>query len=302
MVSLTRIYLSGSKGLTINRAGITDSALTNHGVLQIEHLGQYFASQSVHFDSVFASDLGRARITAEGICRHQPRDDAPLQTPILTPDLRERDFGSLEGEKWTASAATSGGSALHIGHAGGTSAHIESESKASMKGRAASFLNEYIIPLFFDDLKQEVNIAIVSHGTILRVLWSCLVELLDPMQISIAPGIALWNGEPAAFISPVWSNTGYMTLSIQQSHSVPEESMEQESTFHASDSAMDVAATTTPSTETSVPVTFYLLHGWSMKVLTIDSKDHLSGLRRTRGGIGSATHDTRQKRIDQFFK
>lgn len=39
-----------------------------------------------------------------------------------------------------------------------------------------------------------------------------------------------------------------------------------------------------------------------MKILTIDSKEHLSGLRRTRGGIGSATHDMRQKRIDQFFK
>jgi len=45
-----------------------------------------------------------------------------------------------------------------------------------------------------------------------------------------------------------------------------------------------------------------LLQGWSMKILAVDSKDHLAGLRRTRGGIGSASHDSRQKRIDQFFK
>lgn len=171
-----------------------------------------------------------------------------------------------------------------------------------MKRRATAFLNEYLLPLFFDDFNQEANIAIVSHGIILRMLWSCLIELLDPTHISIAPGIPLWNGEPAAFISPIWSNTGYMALSIQQDHSLSEPSAGHRSSSHAPDPAMQITEDTAPSTETSVPDAFYLLHSWSMKILTIDCKEHLSGLRRTRGGIGSATHDTRQKRIDQFFK
>lgn len=171
-----------------------------------------------------------------------------------------------------------------------------------MKNRATSFLNQHLLPLIFDDFKHEANIAIVSHGIMLRVLWSRLVELFDPMYISIAPGVRLWNGEPAAFISPVWSNTGYMMLSIQQSYPVPALSTGKQSSFHAPAPAVQATAKATRPTETSVPDVFYLLHGWSMKVLAIDNKEHLTGLRRTRGGIGSATHDARQKRIDQFFR
>lgn len=292
------IYLICFKVSPCSRAGITDSSLTTHGVLQIEHLGQHFSSQSIRFDCIFASDLSRARLTAEGICRHQPqRNEAPALTPILTPDLRERGFGSLEGERWTSTAPTAEGSASPAGQAGSSSSttHIESESKVSMKNRATSFVDEHLLPLIFDDLKQEANIAVVSHGIMLRVLWSRLVQLFDPMHISIAPGIPLWNGEPAAFISPVWSNTGYMMLSIQEAGLVPEKSAGQQSGFPAPDPA-------TCPTETSVPDAFYLLHGWSLQIQSINSKEHLAGLRRTRGGIGSATHDTRQKKIDQFFK
>lgn len=261
-------------------------------MLQIDHLGQHFTSQSIRFDSVFASDLSRARITAEGICRHQSsRNDGPPLTPTLTPDLRERDFGSLEGRRWT------GPSFL---------AHAESESKVSMKRRATSFLNKYLLSLFFDNPDRDMNVAIVSHGLLLRTLWSCLGELFDPRHISSAPGIALWKGEPAALILPVWSNTGYMTLSIRQNPPQPHSTMQQHPEHRDTPLAQDLemgitdssmSALSQPVTDTSV-----LLRGWSMKVMAIDDQEHLSGLRRTRGGIGSATYDTRQKKIDDFFK
>ncbi|KAI6872219.1 hypothetical protein KC338_g2230 [Hortaea werneckii] len=45
-----------------------------------------------------------------------------------------------------------------------------------------------------------------------------------------------------------------------------------------------------------------ILHGWSTTILAIDSKQHLGGLKRQRGGIGSLAHDEGQKKLDSFFR
>ncbi|KAJ5161580.1 hypothetical protein N7492_006972 [Penicillium capsulatum] len=261
-------------------AGTTDSALTNHGILQIECLARQFSTTPVYMNTVFSSDLSRARLTAEGICRLQPPTPVGIPlTPILTPDLREKDFGSLEGLRWDSSNVPGDGTARS--HGGSASSHIESESTASMRRRMTGFLNAYLLPLLFDAPNSERNVAVVSHGIILRVLWNCLVELIDPMNISIASGVSSWNGGPADLIVPNWSNTGFLNLLLEPQAAEP-------------------ATHTSPSNSGKSTTT--LLHGWSMKILAINSRDHLTNLRRTRGGIGSATHDTRQKRIDHFFK
>lgn len=151
-----------------------------------------------------------------------------------------------------------------------------------MRRRATSFLDQNLLPLLFDSPDTETDVAIVAHGIILRVLWNCLVELFDPMSISLAPGIPSWRGEPAALVSPAWSNTGFMILLIQPSSAMP-----------ATESSVQRQASCVSDT---------LLQEWTMQILAIDKKDHLAGLRRTRGGIGSASHDVKQKRLDQFFK
>ncbi|KAJ5204533.1 uncharacterized protein N7498_005412 [Penicillium cinerascens] len=192
-------------------AGTTDSPLTNHGMLQIDSLARHFASNSIHFDSIFASDLSRARITAEGICRQQrPRRDGGLVSPILTSDLREKDFGSLEGVRFTPPVGKPGNDSSRGGRSGSAPVltHAESESTASMRRRAISFLNVHLLPLIFDDTTQRANVAIVAHGIILRVLWYCLLELFDPTNITMAPGITTGDGRPPVLVSPSWSNTG----------------------------------------------------------------------------------------------
>ncbi|KAI7163200.1 phosphoglycerate mutase-like protein [Hortaea werneckii] len=45
-----------------------------------------------------------------------------------------------------------------------------------------------------------------------------------------------------------------------------------------------------------------ILHGWSTTILAVDSKHHLGGLKRQRGGIGSLAHDEGQKKLDSFFR
>jgi hypothetical protein len=44
------------------------------------------------------------------------------------------------------------------------------------------------------------------------------------------------------------------------------------------------------------------MHGWKMVVRNVNSKDHLSNLKRTRGGVGSSTYDARQKSLEVYFK
>ncbi|KAJ5664151.1 hypothetical protein N7507_004882 [Penicillium longicatenatum] len=259
-------------------AGTTDSALTNHGTLQIEFLGKHFASNSIHFNRVFASDLSRASLTATGICLHQPQDHDIPMTPTLTANLRERDFGSLEGIRiQSANSRPELGSAHSTNTQSDGSTHIESETVISMRQRATSFLNEHFLPLLFDYSDTDSNIAVVSHGVFLRILWNRLVDLFDPMDISLATGDASRDRGPAALFSPSWSNTGYMTLFIQP--------------------AQESQEGITSSSRTDA-----LLNGWAMKIVAVDNKEHLAGLHRTRGGIGSAVHDSRQKRIDHFFK
>ncbi|KAJ5833856.1 hypothetical protein N7474_002167 [Penicillium riverlandense] len=289
------------------RAGTTNSALTNHGVLQIESLARHFVAQSVNFSAVFASDLCRARLTAEGICRLQAAQSSV--TPVLTRDLRERDFGSLEGMSWNSSHALSGSASSS---AAAAATHTEFESHISMTQRANSFLGDHLLPLLLDEQNpnHEQNVAIVAHGLILRVLWNRLAGLFDPREVHIAPGTALRHGGEMA-VKPVWSNTGFMTVHIQRSMMTPGVATPALSSFDlhqprrsGNNSVEDV---TLPATlENAVPGSSVsegaLLQGWGMTVVAVDSKTHLSGLHRTRGGIGSSAHDSRQKRIDQFFK
>jgi broad specificity phosphatase PhoE len=44
------------------------------------------------------------------------------------------------------------------------------------------------------------------------------------------------------------------------------------------------------------------LRGWTMVIMKVNAKDHLIGLKRTGGGVGSSRHDNSQKVIDAFFK
>ncbi|KAF5696433.1 hypothetical protein FGLOB1_13520 [Fusarium globosum] len=71
------------------------------------------------------------------------------------------------------------------------------------------------------------------------------------------------EGQASTFVRPSWSNTGYIEALV---------------TRDSSDKH---------------------LH---MRVVKINSVDHLKGLRKTRGGIGSAKFDVKQKTMDSFFK
>ncbi|XP_072519458.1 probable fructose-2,6-bisphosphatase TIGAR A [Salminus brasiliensis] len=95
-----------SFGLTIVRHGETqynkdgllqgqgiDSSLSEAGIRQAEAVGLYL--QDVHFTNIFASDMKRAKQTAEIIVRkNKTGNDLDI---VTDPSLKERSFGIAEG-------------------------------------------------------------------------------------------------------------------------------------------------------------------------------------------------------------
>jgi probable phosphoglycerate mutase len=93
---LTRIYLvrhAEAEGNLYRRAhGHTNGLLTKNGLEQAERLGEWFSRRPV--DAVYASDLYRARRTAEAVA-------SVCQKPVKTdPALREVYLGEWEDKPW----------------------------------------------------------------------------------------------------------------------------------------------------------------------------------------------------------
>lgn len=134
--------------------GITDISLNENGRAQIKRLGNAFSG--IRIDRICASDLSRARETAEAV---RDATGAPLETYET---LRERSFGRWEGH---------------------TSTELEAEYPGDMEAYRAN-RNEYCPPggqswnefarcavTTIEDLADEYaneRIAIVSHGGTIR--------------------------------------------------------------------------------------------------------------------------------------
>lgn len=169
-----------------------------------------------------------------------------------------------------------------------------------MRERANRFISENLIPRLFDedhDMDEE-TVAVVAHGIILRVLWSCLVRLFEPQSVIIRPDVGFLPDRSSGSFIPVWSNTGFLELIIRRK------------TTTSTSAVADIAPSTGLGAMLDVPLAAEvlgdsapncILTGWSLTVVAVNSRSHLVDLRRTRGGIGSATHDDRQQRIDRFF-
>ncbi|KAK0665392.1 putative phosphoglycerate mutase [Cercophora samala] len=238
-------------------AGVRDSPLTAHGVLQARRLGDHLAKQH-QVTHVFSSDLQRAVDTAVKIVDAQlsrrPRQndkhgDAPGSGGTLKPlqlvDLRERDFGSAEGKKF------------------GTP-HGDAETHEDMRQRAARFVQGHLVPLLGSDDSETVVAVVVAHGLILNSLFRVLQ--------------ARFGTEPrGSEASAAWSNTGYLEAVIKAVTADMEGS-------NAEDSG---------KRKTKQPQ--------FMTVVGANVLRHLEGLKKTKGGIGNAQFDKRQRTMDSFF-
>lgn len=292
----TRLLLFHSHGLTTgpvwtgHRGNAKNPSLTDNGKIQVDLLARHFRDHAVRFTYVFSSDLDRASETAQGICQQQlgARILAPFQTALL----KEQAFGALESTRWQSgspASATASPDALR----GGEPTYTQEESMASMKSRANSFLNDHILPLMRDKSASEEVIAVVAHGIILQVVWSCLTELFDPRDIHFGPGVQ--QEDLGAYVQPTWSNSGYMELDIKPLPPAPPLMRNPIRVV-----PYPGAVQTSIKTPGSVP-----LAGWSMSVMTVDNTSHLAGAQQvpqSGGTVRNAVHGSRQQTMDDFCR
>jgi len=251
-------------------AGVRDSPLTTHGVLQARRLGSHLAARSAidgPITHVFSSDLQRAANTAQAVINaFTPAGTsaavtaATVETPgqeqvrlVRVPELRERDFGEAEGKRYGAS-------------------HRDAETPEMMRARATRFVVTRLAPVLHDYVAkgQPGFVVVVSHGIFLGSLLRVLLERYGVMELLRLVGPGLTPPRPLAS----WSNTGYLELAVSAPPQAP------------------------PSGERNDRSRCSV----NLTVVQINTVQHLEGLRKTRGRIGNARFDTRQRTVDSFFK
>ena len=202
---------------------------------------------------------------------------------VQVTDLREQDFGSFECLPWSSKRPLSNADRFPKPDDAGFK---PKETSEAMANRAKVFLDDYLLSQLPVDEEQEAVVAVVSHGLLLAVLWKSIIARFGAHTISLGPEISGKTGSRPLEYLPGWSNTGYIELEITPI-SVPE----QVSTYSAED--CPTSAGNKPSEK---------LDGWNLLVRTVNSKQHLSNLKRTRGGLGSSVYDARQKNLEGYFK
>lgn len=208
--------------------------------------------------------------------------------------LREQDFGFYEGKPFYARSRDSNrsGKDSHRSDHQDDPDFKDVESRESMDTRMNIFLREYLVPLLRNEKREKKEvIAIVSHGIILSHLWRCFLKLLPKNSVSLSPGLSAGTGgvTPLEYLGG-WSNTGYLELDVQK--------IWPESGNAAQPSRSSPRSSEPRSNDTgSMPT----LHEHKVIIRTVNGKEHLQGLKRTRG-VGSSKYDEGQKSIDSFFK
>lgn len=291
-------------------AGSRDSPLTSHGVLQARRLGSHLAAGGIDpIHHVFASNLQRAAKTAAAIADAQSTGDGAedeVQTVhvVQCPELREKDFGSEEGTRYvkrdtqTPAQQTVASSAA---------SYIPPESQEAMRVRIERFVVETFLPAVLDATSHTEpagSIVVVAHGIILNVLLRCLLTRWGPDEFARLPGAA---GAPLnrEWLAS-WSNTGYLEAEVRvPAGSARPATVERAIAEASHDSVLSRIGSTTdqastdaicaslPPDPTHVDVQIF--------VNRVNCVDHLQGLKKTRGGIGSAGFDAKQKTMESFF-
>ncbi|OSS50519.1 hypothetical protein B5807_04925 [Epicoccum nigrum] len=281
-------------------AGSRDSALTNHGYQQATRLGRHFKALGLKFTHLFSSHLQRAVKTA-GLIRdaqlpskHEVKAAQDVLEVVQLRVLMEQDFGDLEGKKWSdmqADLRTKPG-------------FVAVETKEAMGLRADVFLDDHLLPLL-NVMGNEPGhaVAIVSHGIFLSTLWKRLLRRLPSRSIYLAPDFRS-AARPSLEHLGGWSNTGYLELLITRQDVAPSLTSKSNASWshelkpNKIIGIVGVPQEAVQEATDGVPTT----HDWTTTILTINGKDHLKGLKRTGGGVGSSRHDASQKGIESFFK
>ncbi|KAI0472355.1 phosphoglycerate mutase-like protein [Xylaria cf. heliscus] len=142
----------------------------------------------------------------------------------------------------------------------------DSESPVSIRLRIDRFFDHHLSPVIDQLIAEDVTVVVVAHGIILNVLLKALLSRYPPK-----PGSSSLVGDrPSSEYLVPWNNTGILQASLELPRS-------------------------------NASLQLHSAKMISMKVEFTNNIDHLQGLKKTRGGIGSAKFDSRQRTMDSFF-
>lgn len=233
--------------------------------------------------AIFCSPLRRAHDTALQIFERQ--DPAPrLEQSDL---LKEQYFGSLEGQPWAGFRSDSGSlSSLSFSHDRAQKFPGGGESRDDVAARASRALDQFLMPHIVDGKGLQgssINVVIVSHGIFISEL---IGEILRRSPC----------GQGGTWKSGL-VNTGWTRLLLGL-----EEEANQWEANSSSESAPFEGAATTASTPSSHLVASDHSPRLFVRVTATNQISHLDGLKRQRGGIGSAMFDAKQRSLHDFFR
>ena len=300
-------------------AGVRDSALTTHGVLQAGRLASHLSKIRISY--IYSSDLQRAFKTAESIRLAQsPTLSSTTQLELL----REQDFGFYEGKSFLErqKGTNKSGKDAHRDINVNVQGFQDVESKESMKERADKFVELHLVE-HLRTREEHETVVIVAHGIILSYLWRSILRKFNASKVAVLPGVQDRSGMALEYLGG-WSNTGFLDLEVKKqipAHGSPETEVLDKDSASSETSvceiplkpydisspriALELPAATSASRsqlDSTTPTAKTNLHDIALVVKAVNSLEHLKGLKKTRGGIGSARHDDKQKTMDSFFK
>ncbi|KAJ4983792.1 phosphoglycerate mutase family protein [Stagonosporopsis vannaccii] len=321
-------------------AGSRDSALTNHGYQQAMRLGLHFKGLGLTFTHLFSSHLQRAVQTAGLIKEAQsaPNDDTKhmRQVPELEQlrILMEQDFGDLEGKKWTdiqtGLQSKPGFTAVETKEAMGRRADIFLDKHLLPLLDKTTDGSDFTVAI----VSHGIFLSTLWKR-LLRRLPAKSLCLRPDLQLTARPSLEHLGGwsntgylellmvqnetEKSAFVADAAvssSSMAYIPSTIAGPGDVgavelpgsgiqPGEHAAGDPTAPVVDgtNTRDFTPTSTPAEPIASHMSgLHIAHGWSTTILMINCKDHLKGLKRTGGGVGSSRHDPSQQSIESFFK
>jgi 2,3-bisphosphoglycerate-dependent phosphoglycerate mutase len=181
---------------------------------------------------------------------------------VKVADLRERDFGSAEGKRYGAP-------------------HADAETHEALRVRADRFVRMRLAPVL--QAGRAGTVVVVSHGILLNALLRVLLVRFAPGELARLAASGTGTRLGAEYVAS-WSNTGYLEMVVGFAPAAARPSGGLVGSALGSDSGVGRPRPTVRLT-----------------VVKVNAVEHLAGLKKTRGGIGSAQFDSRQRTMDSFL-
>ncbi|KAG6017790.1 hypothetical protein E4U43_008667 [Claviceps pusilla] len=243
--------------------GSRDAALTAHGVLQARRLASALKGAGLDTRHVFSSPLQRAAKTADAICDAYNYTNRAANEHRLTA-TQVPELREKHFGSWEGVKYAS--AAFGVSRPPQTNA----ETPEAMRARVNSFLDQHLWPIVSHTIELHSEMAcvvVVSHGILLGVLAQTLASKLSRGSSSGA-SVAKFSSHRIS-----WSNTGYL----------------------------DIEVVRPPTVSSAMPPVSRPWSSLHSSISQVNCTKHLARLRKTRGGIGSAAHDNRQRTLEGFF-